>query len=76
MFSDIRRFQQDTASSPDPAGSPLLSCALLSSLSSVQEEDTGSSLKDPGSVTQSERDLFLASLGYNRYSDPYFLPTS
>ena len=76
MFSDIRRFQQDTASSHDPAGSTILSCALLASLSTVQEEDTGSSLKDSDSVTQSERDLFLASLGYSRYTDPYFLPSS
>jgi hypothetical protein len=73
MFSDIRRFQQDTT---DPAGAPPLPCAMLVSLTSIQPEDTGSSLKDSSSVPQSERDLFLASLGYDRYTDPYFLPTS
>ena len=76
MFSDIRRIQQDNAFSPDPAGSPSLTCTLLTSLSSLQEDDTNSSLKDASSTTQSERDLFLSSLGYDRYTDPYFLPTS
>ena len=82
MFSDIRRtrrFQQKNASSPDPADSPAppFSWKLLASLSSLQADDTDSSLDHTiTSTAQSDRDLFLASLGYDRYSDPYFLPTS
>ncbi len=76
MFSDIRRLQNDDASGPDPAGSPHLSYTLLASFIGLQGDDTGSSLKNDSSTTQSERELYLASLGYDRYTDPYFLPTS
>ena len=72
MFADICRLKQELESTCSSSThlSSMLHPAHVNSLAADAEP---SSTSNPN---ESERDRYLASLGYTRYDDPYMLATS
>ncbi len=74
MFADIRMLKEELERSRClNYQSPLSSMLHQASTSCLAADAQPSSTNDPN---ESERERYLASLGYTRYDDPYMLPTS